>query len=183
MRNFLKWHNQKHPDSHHILAFLIGALIFPTGIPACLVLILPQVDAYYGIGSFFYGVGNVLIGAAGIIVGFCVSIWTVVVQVNLASGTPFPILPTKKLLIVGPFQYCRDPMTLGTIIAYGGVAILVGSLAALIAVAVLAVTLICYLKFIEEKELELRFGDEYLEYKKTTPFMIPKIFAEISRAQ
>ena len=83
------------------------------------------------------------------------------------------MLPTKKLLIVGPFKYCRNPMTLGTIIAYGGIAILIGSFTALLVVAIFAVILIGYLKIIEEKELEIRFGSEYIEYKKKTPFIIP----------
>ena len=43
----------------------------------------------------------------------------------------------------------------------------------LLAVAILAAMLISYLKIIEEKELQMRFGDEYIEYKKKTPFMIP----------
>jgi protein-S-isoprenylcysteine O-methyltransferase Ste14 len=183
MNNFLKWQNQDLSEKRRILAFLIGALIFPTGIPACLILALPKIDAYHGIGSFFYGLGNVIIGSAATVIGFGVAIWTVVVQVNLASGTPFPMLPTKKLLIVGPFQYCRNPMTLGTIVAYAGIAILVGSFTSLIAVAILATILICYLKFIEEKELQLRFGDEYLEYKKETPFMIPNIFRRLTARQ
>lgn len=34
---------------------------------------------------------------------------------------------------------------------------------------------IFYLKFFEERELELRFGHPYLEYKKRVPFLIPKI--------
>ena len=107
--------------------------------------------------------------------GGTVAIWTIVIQINLASGTPFPMLPTKRLLIVGPFRYCRNPMTLGTIIAYAGIAILIGSYTALIVVAIFAAMLICYLKIIEEKELQMRFGSEYLEYKKKTPFMIPNI--------
>jgi protein-S-isoprenylcysteine O-methyltransferase Ste14 len=181
MNNFLKWQNQDRPEKHRTLAFLIGALIFPTGIPACLILVLPQVDGYYRIGSFFYGLGNMMIGLAATIIGFSVAIWTVAIQVNLASGTPFPMLPTKKLLIVGPFQYCRNPMTLGTIIAYAGIAVLVGSFTSVIAVAVLATILICYLKFIEEQELQMRFGSEYVEYKKKTPFMIPNIGKLIKR--
>ena len=32
-----------------------------------------------------------------------------------------------------------------------------------------------YHKLIEEKELELRFGDEYKEYKKVTPFLFPML--------
>jgi protein-S-isoprenylcysteine O-methyltransferase Ste14 len=64
-------------------------------------------------------------------------------------------------------------MTLGTILAYGGIAILIGSFTALLAVAIFAALLIGYLKMIEEKELEMRFGSEYIEYKKKTPFIFP----------
>ena len=39
--------------------------------------------------------------------------------------------------------------------------------------AIFAAMLISYLKIIEEKELQMRFGDEYIEYKKKTPFIIP----------
>jgi protein-S-isoprenylcysteine O-methyltransferase Ste14 len=47
--------------------------------------------------------------------------------------------------------------------------------------ATLAVTLavipahILFLKYFEEKELELRFGESYLEYKKKVPFLLPKL--------
>ncbi len=34
---------------------------------------------------------------------------------------------------------------------------------------------IFFLKFFEEKELELRFGQSYLDYKKRVPFLIPNI--------
>lgn len=109
-----------------------------------------------------------------ILLGGPLAIWTIITQIQLASGTPFPMLPTQRLLIVGPFKYCRNPMTLGTVDAYLGVAILVGSISALLSVVLFAALLITYLKTVEEKELELRFGNEYVEYKKTTPFMIPK---------
>ena len=86
------------------------------------------------------------------------------------------MLPTKKLLVVGPFKYCRNPMTLGTILAYGGIAILIGSFTALLAVGIFAARLIGYLKMIEEKELQMRVGSEYIEYKEKTPFIIPVKF-------
>ena len=175
MNNFQKWQNQDNSNKNRIWALGIGALIFPIMIPAFLIIVLPQVDNFLGISSFFNGLGNIIIGVLAIIIGGIVAIWTIVIQINLASGTPFPMLPTKKLLIVGPFKYCRNPMTLGTIIAYAGIAILIGSCTALIVVAIFAVMLICYLKIIEEKELRMRFGSEYIEYKKKTPFIIPNI--------
>jgi protein-S-isoprenylcysteine O-methyltransferase Ste14 len=40
-------------------------------------------------------------------------------------------------------------------------------------VLIFSVIILLYIRFIEEKELEIRFGDEYLAYKKRTPFIIP----------
>jgi protein-S-isoprenylcysteine O-methyltransferase Ste14 len=173
MNNFQKWQNQNSSNKNRLLALGIGALIFPIMIPALLIIVLPQVDNCLGISSFYNGLGNIIIGIVAIIVGGIFAIWTIEIQIRLASGTPFPMLPTKKLLIVGPFTYCRNPMTLGTIIVYVGISILIGSFSALIVVAIFAAILIGYLIIIEEKELEMRFGNEYIEYKKKTPFIIP----------
>jgi protein-S-isoprenylcysteine O-methyltransferase Ste14 len=181
MNTFKKWQNNESSAGKRILALVIGALIFPLGIPAILVLILPQVDKIIGIGSFYVGYGNIMIGVIAIFMGGFFAIWTITAQIKLASGTPFPMLPTQKLLIIGPFKYCRNPMTLGTIIAYSGVAIWVGSYMALFAVAIFALILLVYLKLIEEKELEMRFGQEYLEYKKNTPFILPIRFVKAER--
>jgi protein-S-isoprenylcysteine O-methyltransferase Ste14 len=32
-----------------------------------------------------------------------------------------------------------------------------------------------YIKLIEEKELEARFGLDYLAYKRNTPFILPRL--------
>jgi protein-S-isoprenylcysteine O-methyltransferase Ste14 len=173
MDKFVKWQEQDAPEKSRAGWMLVGALIFPTAIPALLIWVCPLVDRYVGIGSFYSGLANIIAGIGMVLLGGAVAIWTIVIQIALASGTPFPMLPTKKLLIVGPFLYCRNPMTLGTVIAYAGIAVWVGSFTALVFVAVFAAALITYLKLIEEKELALRFGSEYLEYKKSTPFIIP----------
>ncbi len=173
MDKFLKWQAQDAPNKNRIWALAIGALIFPITIPILLTVVLPRLDEYFGIGPLTYGMGNIIIGIGMIVLGGILALWTIAIQITLASGTPFPMLPTKKLLIVGPFKYCRNPMTLGTIVAYAGIAVLIGSFTALLTVVLLAAALIGYLKLIEEKELVLRFGSEYIEYKKRTPFIIP----------
>ena len=173
MDKFKKWQNNENSVGNQLMAFIIGVLIFPIGIPAILVLLLPRVDNGIGIGSFYGGNVNVIVGVIAIIIGGFYALWSIIAQIILASGTPFPMLPTKKLLIVGPYIYCRNPMTLGTLILYYGVVIWVGSYMALLVVTLFALMLLVYLKLIEEKELELRFGQEYLEYKKNTPFILP----------
>jgi len=64
-------------------------------------------------------------------------------------------------------------MALGTTIFYLGIAIWLGSISALGLGLVYSVGILIYIKLLEEKELEERFGSEYLEYKKRTPFLIP----------
>lgn len=66
-------------------------------------------------------------------------------------------------------------MTLGTMIVYLGVALWIGSLSALGLALIYPIGISIYIKLIEEKELEERFGVEYLEYKKRTPFLIPRL--------
>jgi protein-S-isoprenylcysteine O-methyltransferase Ste14 len=173
MNIYQKWRRQDTPGKNRVPALMIGALIFPIGIPALLILLAPRLDEKLGFGSFHFGPGNFLVGGLLILIGGAAAFWTIVVQIRLASGTPFPMMPTKKLLVAGPFRYCRNPMTLGTILAYAGIAAAIGSISALTAVALLAAGLMDYLKLFEEDELRSRFGDEYLEYKRKTPFLLP----------
>jgi protein-S-isoprenylcysteine O-methyltransferase Ste14 len=163
MNIYKKWQNNETSEGKRLFALVIGALIFPISIPAILVILLPHVDKTIGIGSFYVGYGNIIIGVIAIIMGGFLAFWTIIAQIKLASGTPFPMLPTKKLLIIGPYKYCRNPMTLGTIIV------------------IFALMLLVYLKLIEEKELEMRFGQEYLEYKKNTPFILPISIVKIKK--
>ncbi len=83
-----------------------------------------------------------------------------IAQIIPASGTPFPNMPTKKLLIIGPYTYCRNPMVLGTVVACAGIAVWAGSV---IAVPAGAAFPLGYVKLVEEIEPAARFGEEYLE--------------------
>ena len=173
MNNFQKWQAQDSSKNRLLPALLIGALIFPLGIPALLIFILPKLDRILGLGSFYLGIPNIIIGVLLIIIGAALAFYTIYIQYTLASGTPIPVAPTKRLLVVGPFKYCRNPMALGTIILYAGISILVGSFSSLFMVLLFTILLVLYIKLIEEKELQQRFGEEYLLYKKQTPFFIP----------
>ena len=83
-------------------------------------------------------------------------------------------MATQQLLIQKPYSYCRNPMALGAILMYLGVASLIGSISAVGLVLLGATVLLTYIKVLEEKEMELRFGDAYREYRKQTPFIIPR---------
>ncbi|HEX5436453.1 MAG TPA: isoprenylcysteine carboxylmethyltransferase family protein [Gemmatimonadaceae bacterium] len=95
-------------------------------------------------------------------------------QHRRGDGTPFPLVPTKRLLTDGPYRFCRNPMALGAICWLAGWAFVANSPTALYGgVGAFAAAILSYHKLIEEHELERRFGAHYRRYKQRTPFLIP----------
>ena len=92
------------------------------------------------------------------------------------KGTPVPINPPPKLITDGPYAYSRNPMMTGLFILLAGIGILFRS-ATLVFIMTPMFVLISVLefKYFEEPELEKRFGEEYSQYKKKTPMIIPDI--------
>lgn len=175
MNLFQKWTNQKVALPIKILALLCAGALFVFLIPYTLLVLCPRLDSQLTLPDFHIGWVNILAFAVLVIVGGYYAFLSVIQQVFNADGTPLPFIPTQKLLVKSVFQQSRNPMTFGTICLYLGLAILVGSISALMMVAIFFAFLLIYIKRIEEHELELRFGEPYLAYKKNTPFLIPRI--------
>jgi len=176
MHRFKKWAEHKYSKSQRMIAVILGGFIFWIAIPLFIIIASFCIDQWLHIQKFRYGLINPVIGLIGIAVGWLFANWTVKVQFSSGKGTPIPLMATQKLVITGPYTYCRNPMTLGTAAFYLGVAIWVGSLSALGLGLIYPVGILVYIKLIEEKELEERFGSEYLEYKRKTPFLIPRLW-------
>ena len=176
MKNiFVEWSKKKYTEIQRFITLIILAPFFLLIIPLTLLLASNYIDRLLGIPRFVLEPFNLIIAIFLSISGFIFAIWSIEAQFNIGKGTPVPIIPTQKMVIEKPFLYCRNPMTFGTIFLYLGIAVLVGSLSLFGLVILMALALIAYIKLIEEKELEARFGKEYLEYKKRTPFLIPRI--------
>jgi protein-S-isoprenylcysteine O-methyltransferase Ste14 len=91
-------------------------------------------------------------------------------------GTPVPVSPPPKLITTGLYAYIRNPMALGALLILEGLGFYYGSLSLIIFFAPLPVVLYAlYIKAVEEPELTLRFGREYLEYKSRVPMFIPRL--------
>jgi protein-S-isoprenylcysteine O-methyltransferase Ste14 len=175
MNRFTKWAEREYPITARILALIPAGLLIVVLIPYFLVRIGPAIDRALGLPSFNLGLPGLITGGISIFIGMVYALWSIISQMTRASGTPLPVMPTQKLLISPPFDQCRNPMTLGTILAYFGLGLLLGSTTGMVLVVLISFLLIGYLKFIEEKELEARFGEEYLAYKAQTPVMIPRL--------
>lgn len=83
---------------------------------------------------------------------------------------------TKRIVADDVYQRTRNPMSLGFYLFALALGFASGS--TFVSAAVLLGLIpahIFFLKYFEELELELRFGESYLEYKKSVPFLFPKI--------
>lgn len=150
-------------------ATVLGAALFLFGWPA-LVWWLGQLSG----GVVF----PVEIAAVLSIVFFILGIpWlmgAVLWQLWKGKGTPVPAVPTKNFLQSGPYRYCRNPMMLGFFFYLLAWAVSFNQAGAYGGALALIILLIVEIKLVEEKELEERFRDAYRQYKKETPFFIPK---------
>jgi protein-S-isoprenylcysteine O-methyltransferase Ste14 len=176
MNRFKNWARHEYSKKQRMLAVIFGGFIFWIIIPFFIVMASSYIDQLLHLPRFRYGLINPIVGLLFIVSGWLFANWTVKVQFSIGKGTPIPLMATQRLIIKGPYTYCRNPMTLGTGIFYLGIAIWLGSISAIGLGLVYPVGILIYIKLIEEKELGDRFGPEYLDYKRCTPFLIPRLW-------
>jgi protein-S-isoprenylcysteine O-methyltransferase Ste14 len=94
---------------------------------------------------------------------------------HTARGTPVPFNPPRELVLAGPYDWVRNPMTVGFFGCLLGIGFLLHSLSMVLMWTPLAFALHAVaLKRLEEPELELRFGPPYQKYRQRVPMFIPK---------
>ena len=164
------------PAKSRVTAVLAPILVFFFIFPTLLFLI-PKflLDEWFNFPAFGNTALRLIIGSILIVLGLFFLLWTTKVQREIGKGTPMPLMATQKLIIQKPYSYCRNPLAFGLINFYFGISIFIGSISSIVAVAIFSVIILLYNKFIEEKELEKRYGDDYTTYKQTTPFLLPRL--------
>jgi protein-S-isoprenylcysteine O-methyltransferase Ste14 len=167
---------RQHGEGQRLTALLVGQVLFWIGFPVFIVAGSFYIDSWLHLLRFVYGPANPIVALLLMVPGGLFAEWAVYVQFSLGRGTPLPVVATRRLIIERPYTYCRNPMALGTTMVYLGVAIWVGSPSAIALASIYPSVIVIYTKLFEEKELEKRFGSEYLQYKKRTPFVIPRLW-------
>jgi len=169
----LTFSQKKRSFLFRIVSLLFGAILFLVIVPLILINLTGIINAPIGINC--PRPVETVIAFASVALGLIFLIWSVTSQWFIGKGTPTPVAPTQKLIIVGPYRLCRNPLQLGVILYYLGLGTFLGSLT--VGLVVFMIGLIIgslYHRFIEEKELLIRFGDEYKKYREETPFLIPR---------
>jgi len=103
---------------------------------------------------------------------------TLISVINLALkglGAPFAIALSQKLAVDWMYAWTRNPMVLAALTLLVSLGIWYQStLFILWALFLFTPALLVFVKHFEERELEIRFGASYLEYKARTPFLFPR---------
>ena len=91
-------------------------------------------------------------------------------------GTPAPVAPPQRLVVVGFYRYVRNPMYVGFAAGWIGLWTVFGhaNLQAIAVVALVAVGVHLFVVFYEEPTLRRKFGDDYLEYCRHVRRWLPR---------
>jgi len=118
---------------------------------------------------------RMVIGFPLVVIGLYIFIVTNKLFATIGKGTLAPWDPTQKMVIEGPYRYCRNPMISAVLFIIVGESFLLASLPILIWAVVFFVMTNIYFILSEEPELEKRFGKEFLDYKANVPRWIPRL--------
>ena len=103
---------------------------------------------------------------------------TLLSVINLALkglGAPFAIALSRKLAADLLYAWTRNPMVLTGLALLVSLGIWFQSTMFILWVLILVTpALLFFVKMFEERELEIRFGAPYLEYKSRTPMLFPR---------
>ena len=103
---------------------------------------------------------------------------TLLTVINLALkglGAPFAVALSRKLAVGWLYAWTRNPMVLAVLALGLSLGVWFQSIRFVLWVLILfAPALLFIVKVYEERELEIRFGASYLEYKSRTPMLFPR---------
>ena len=120
-------------------------------------------------GSSFASIAGFIL----ILTGVSFLAWSSVLFVAFGQGTMAPWDAPKKMIVLGPYHYVRNPMAIAIITTLWGETLLFNSFYILGWSLVYWILNYVFIVFIEEKELQKKFGESYSKYMKEVPRWMP----------
>jgi protein-S-isoprenylcysteine O-methyltransferase Ste14 len=117
------------------------------------------------------------LGAVLSVLGFSVALRCIWDFGRTGHGTPAPIAPPQRLVVVGFYRYLRNPMYVGFIAGWLGLWVVFGraNQAALSVALVAVVAIVMFVQLYEEPTLRKMFGAEYEEYCRNVRRWLPRM--------
>jgi protein-S-isoprenylcysteine O-methyltransferase Ste14 len=171
---------RKHPspDAARRMS-MISHFLFHAGLSVPMVwgLFWPSIgrfDTIVGLPSLPVPVVWEILGAGLLVAGFCLAALSMIALMKWGQGLASFVL-SQRVVEMSLYQRVRNPMALGWYLMCLGLAGCACSTYLMLYLLLAHIPAhIFYLKFFEEYELELRFGESYAVYKQQVPFLIPR---------
>jgi protein-S-isoprenylcysteine O-methyltransferase Ste14 len=106
--------------------------------------------------------------------GAALYVWCVWNFAAVGGGTPGPWDAPSRVVAAGPYRWVRNPIYIAALLVVLGEAWLFLSPPLLAYAGAMAVFFHLFVTGYEERKLSRRFGDSYLEYRRTVPRWIPR---------
>ena len=156
----------------HLLSILILPFTVTVLFPRWLMRGLSRSDTRWIDGTVAAASAHI-VGVVVFLAGFALFGWCVLLFARVGRGTLAPWDPTRRLVVVGPYRYVRNPMIIGVLIMLAAEAIFLGSRVAAVWALMFFVINNIYFVLLEEPGLERRFGGAYREYKAAVGRWLP----------
>lgn len=114
------------------------------------------------------------IGIVLMALGVTLALACAAVFVTRGRGTPAPFDPPQEFVVYGPYRWVRNPMYVGGLTLLLGFALFHASAAMVLFTAFAAFVVQIFIVGFEEPQLEQRFGENYLQYKRDVGRWLPK---------
>ena len=113
------------------------------------------------------------------VLGFAIALRCIWDFGGTGRGTPVPVAPPQRLVVVGFYRYVRNPMYVGFVAGWIGLWVVFGHAnpAAIAAVAAIALVIHLFVIFYEEPTLRRKFGRDYEEYCRNVRRWWPRVRA------
>jgi protein-S-isoprenylcysteine O-methyltransferase Ste14 len=160
-------------SSRMVHSLYYAGLVLP-GVVAIFYPGLTHLDGIFGIPSLPFPSAALVLGVIFLLAGIYLTAVSMRALSSLGKGANAFRL-TRWLIVGDIYERARNPMSLGYYLVCVGLGLVADSTCITLgALLVVIPTHIFFLKYFEELELELRFGESYAQYKRRVPFLIPK---------
>ena len=150
-----------------------GSLVFFLFAPAVVAGVIPWWLTKWGIQPTTTSVR--IVGIVLIVIGVSSLVYSFARFVVEGLGTPAPVAPTEHLVVGGLYRYVRNPMYVAVLATILGQALLFGQLVLLVYALIAGTAMVAFSRWYEEPALLRRFGESYVEYRRTVPGWLPRL--------
>jgi protein-S-isoprenylcysteine O-methyltransferase Ste14 len=152
----------------------VGTLVFLVVTPGVVAGVVPALITGWRFPWTGGWASPVAVVAGVLILSGVVVLLDAFVRFARADGTPAPPMPTRHLVVVGPYRYVRNPMYLAVLAIILGQALLFGSWGALLYAGLVLLAVVSFVRGYEQPTLEREYGDEYREYRRNVRGWLPR---------